>query len=48
MPSKIYPNWNIWLENIPSGNPAQKSIYSLIKREIWWQKMKQALFKNNC
>jgi hypothetical protein len=20
-PSKIYPNWDFWLENIPSGNP---------------------------
>jgi hypothetical protein len=21
-PSKIYPNWDFWLKNIPSGNPA--------------------------
>jgi hypothetical protein len=20
-PSKIYPNWSFWFENIPSGNP---------------------------
>jgi hypothetical protein len=20
--SKIYPNWDFWFENIPSGNPA--------------------------
>jgi hypothetical protein len=20
-PSKIYPNWDFWFENIPSGNP---------------------------
>jgi hypothetical protein len=20
--SKIYPNWDVWFENIPSGNPA--------------------------
>jgi hypothetical protein len=20
-PSKIYPNWDFWYENIPSGNP---------------------------
>jgi hypothetical protein len=20
-PSKIYPNWYLWFENIPSGNP---------------------------
>jgi hypothetical protein len=22
MPSKIYPNWDFWFENKPSGNPA--------------------------
>jgi hypothetical protein len=22
LPSKIYPNWDFWFENIPSGNPA--------------------------
>jgi hypothetical protein len=22
-PSKIYPNWDFWYENIPSGNPAR-------------------------
>jgi hypothetical protein len=21
-PSNIYPNWDFWFENIPSGNPA--------------------------
>jgi hypothetical protein len=21
-PSKIYPNWDFWFENMPSGNPA--------------------------
>jgi hypothetical protein len=21
-PAKIYPNWNFWNQNIPSGNPA--------------------------
>jgi hypothetical protein len=21
--SKIYPNWDFWFENIPSGNPAE-------------------------
>jgi hypothetical protein len=21
IPSNIYPNWDFWLENIPSGNP---------------------------
>jgi hypothetical protein len=23
--SKIYPNWDFWFENTPSGNPAFKS-----------------------
>jgi hypothetical protein len=23
-PSKIYPNWDFWLENMPPGNPAAK------------------------
>jgi hypothetical protein len=22
--SKIYPNWDFWFENIPSGNPAYR------------------------
>jgi hypothetical protein len=24
-PSKIYPNWDFWFENLPSGNPALHS-----------------------
>jgi hypothetical protein len=24
MPLQIYPNWDFWFENIPSGNPASK------------------------
>jgi hypothetical protein len=24
MPSKIYPNWEFWFENKPSGNPGKK------------------------
>jgi hypothetical protein len=23
-PSKIYPNWDFWLQNMPSGNPARE------------------------
>jgi hypothetical protein len=23
--TKIYPNWDFWFENIPSGNPALKA-----------------------
>jgi hypothetical protein len=23
-PSQIYPNWDFWFENIPSGNPGQQ------------------------
>jgi hypothetical protein len=25
-PSKIYPNWNFWLENKTSGNPGLKAL----------------------
>jgi hypothetical protein len=25
-PSKTYPNWDLWFENIPSGNPAYWTI----------------------
>jgi hypothetical protein len=27
-PSKIYPNWDFWFENIPSGNPAEMPSHS--------------------
>jgi NADH:ubiquinone oxidoreductase subunit len=30
-PSKIYPNWDFWLENKPSGNPAAISHYD----DLW-------------
>jgi hypothetical protein len=26
-PSKIYPNWDFWFENMPSGNPALESLH---------------------
>jgi hypothetical protein len=29
-PSMIYPNWDIWFENIPSGNPAALQYPSVI------------------
>jgi hypothetical protein len=25
-PSKIYPNWDFWFENVPSGNPGRESL----------------------
>jgi hypothetical protein len=28
-PSKIYPNWDIWNQNIPSGNPG-------MGRKVFW------------
>jgi hypothetical protein len=38
-PSKIYPNWYFWFENMPSGNPAplrneQQVAFFCFKREI--------------
>jgi hypothetical protein len=28
--SKVYPNWNFWFENIPSGNPGYVRNFSKI------------------
>jgi hypothetical protein len=28
-PPKIYPNWDFWFENIPSGDPAKYSIAAI-------------------
>jgi hypothetical protein len=25
-PSQIYPNWDFWIENIPSGNPVENML----------------------
>jgi hypothetical protein len=33
--SKIYPYWNFWFENIPSGNPATKTVAQLILLYCW-------------
>jgi hypothetical protein len=32
-PSKIYPNWDFWFENKPSGNLASMSISRRLKKE---------------
>jgi hypothetical protein len=31
-PSKIYPKWDFWFENKPSGNPAVKASNDILKR----------------
>jgi hypothetical protein len=28
-PSKIYPNWDFWFENMPSGNPGQGNSFNI-------------------
>jgi hypothetical protein len=33
-PSKIYPNWDFWVETKPSGNPA---VTVLLKRALFLQ-----------
>jgi hypothetical protein len=34
-PSKIYPNWDFWFENIPSGNPGPMELVSeLVPEDI--------------
>jgi hypothetical protein len=35
-PSKIYPNWDIWFENKPSGNPAVR-YWQVVKFDIHWR-----------
>jgi hypothetical protein len=35
-PSKIYPNFDFWFENKPSGNPVQK-----LEKEVFLKKEKQ-------
>jgi hypothetical protein len=37
--SKIYPNWDFWFENKPSGNPVD----SPFKRELWQNKSLAAI-----
>jgi hypothetical protein len=31
-PSKIYPNWNFWFENKPSGNPDLMYTHAWVKK----------------
>jgi hypothetical protein len=31
--SKIYPIWDLWYANIPSGNPARRNFYQMIITE---------------
>jgi hypothetical protein len=35
-PSKIYPNWDFWFENKPSGNPGPR--LHLVKRRLAFQR----------
>jgi hypothetical protein len=36
--SKIYPNWDFWFENLPSGNPASVSKQALVTLTRWEKK----------
>jgi hypothetical protein len=31
-PSKIFPNWNFWFENMPSGNPDWHAAFWIVER----------------
>jgi hypothetical protein len=33
-PSKIFPNWNFWFENKPSGNPVWLQEKNLLKKKL--------------
>jgi hypothetical protein len=51
-PSKVYPNLDIWFENIPSGNPVSsaKSVFGhtfcsdFVWAEIWFSSEKKKVF----
>jgi hypothetical protein len=43
-PSKIYPSWNFWLENKPSGNPGTHfEMSGPPKSDVWRCKCRPAL-----
>jgi hypothetical protein len=35
-PSKIYPNWDFWFENIPSGNPVLERTRNLFIFKLFY------------
>jgi hypothetical protein len=35
-PSKIYPNWDFWCENKPSGNPALQECFAVNLFSMFW------------
>jgi hypothetical protein len=49
-PSKIYPNWDFWFENKPSGNPAHEcgTVWTLHKRPFVTRGPFLGLFKLVC
>jgi hypothetical protein len=44
-PSKIYPNWDFWFENKPSGNPGRKTRFWRLTSFSTWGK-KNFFFSN--
>jgi hypothetical protein len=32
-PSKLYPNWDFWFENKPSGNPGEKARFTRVGKK---------------
>jgi hypothetical protein len=46
-PSEIYPNWDFWLEKMPSGNPEFHAPRPLSKTVDWMAKLEiQKSFSN--
>jgi hypothetical protein len=33
-PYKIYPNWDFWFENVPSGNPASRKEFFMLWKKL--------------
>jgi hypothetical protein len=45
-PSKIYPNWDFWFENKPSGNPVRNSKYKKTQKRGYKKMFDRKLQKN--
>jgi hypothetical protein len=43
-PSNIYPNWDFWFENKPSGNPGQTDHFFLFKGSFSFSQSEKWLF----
>jgi hypothetical protein len=47
-PSKIYPNWDFWFENKPSGNPGANAEISVFRIRVEIAPTKQSKSRKQC